>query len=171
MSQTQLQTAASRTTTRVLSIILDALDAGPGTHVVGGLPSGSMQLPAAGLILGGTPCSVPLFRSAMERIALDSRSDVLIARHGMHPEVLEPVLWDVVIWSGGSIVPVHDLLLFAATNGTYWLVPSAIGPHIRLAPDGLHLEPEPGFITWNERCAGVCEAARRIVLATSGGRR
>lgn len=130
-----------------------------------------MQLQAAGLILGGTPCSVPLFMPAMERAARNTRRDVLIARHRMHPEVLEPVLWDVALWSDRSIVPIYDLLLFEAMDGTHWLVPSGAGPHIRLAPDGLHLEAEPGFITWEERCAGVCEAARRIVLATSGGRR
>lgn len=171
MHQSVLQFAGSRTTARVLGIILDALQSAPGRNFTGGLPSGSMQLATAGLILGGTPCSIPLFMPAMERAAMDTRCDVLIARHGIHPEVLEPVLWDVAIWSGSSIVPIHDLLLFAAVDGTSWLVPSSAGPHIRLAPDGLHLEAEPGFITWEERCAGVCDAARRIVLATSGGRR
>lgn len=169
MHETKPQTAASRTTARVLGIILDALGSAPGSNVAIGLPSGSMLLPAAGLILGGTPCSVPLFRSAMERAALVTGCDVVVARHGMHPEVLEPVLWDVVIWSDSSTIPIHDLLLFAAMDGTSWLVPSGVGPHIRLAPDGLHLEAEPGFITWHERCAGVCEAAKRIVVATSGG--
>jgi hypothetical protein len=171
MNDTQLHHAGSRTTAAILRYTLNLLRHLPGRRITNGLPAGSMHLNDVGLIIGGTPCTVPLFRSAMERAALDTRCDVLIARHGTHPEVLDAVMWDVIIWSGDCLVSVNDLVLYAGMDDGYWLVPSGQGPHIRMAQDGLHLEAEPPFITWHQRCEGVCEAARRIIAATNEGRR
>lgn len=168
MYNSQPHYAGSRTTSHILRFTLKALPHPVGRRFVGGLPAGSMQLAEAGLIIGGTPCTVPLFRDAMERAAIDTRCDVLIARHGIHPEALDPVLWDVVIWSGDHTVSINDLVLYAGTDGSYWLVPSRQGPHIRMARNGLHLEAEPGFLTWQQRCDGVCEAAKRIVKECRG---
>jgi hypothetical protein len=166
----QLHRAGSVTTARLLRFTIAALPHPEGPAVTDGLPAGSMRLAGAGLIVGGTPVMVPLFRPAMERAALAMRSDVLIARHGAHPEALDPVLWDVAIWSGDHVVPINDLVLYADPDGIYWLVPTRQGPHIRLAPDGLHLDAESPFITWHQRCDGVCEAAKRLLIATGGGR-
>jgi hypothetical protein len=171
MNDTRPYHVGSRTTSAVLQFALQVLPHPAGTVFTHGMPAGSMHLKGAGLIIGGTPCTVPLFQTAMERTALQTGCDVLIARHGTHPEVLDPVMWDVIIWSGNCVVPVNDLVLYAETDGSYWLVPSTQGPHIQMAPDGLHLLAEPPFISWHERCEGVCEAARRIIAATRGGRR
>lgn len=93
--------------------------------------------------------------------------DVLLARHGLHPEVLDPVLWDAVIWSGDQTIMLPDLILYSG-NGDHWLVPSRKGAHVRMAADGLHIEAEPDFVTWQERCDGVCRAAKEIIKATRG---
>ena len=37
-----------------------------------------------------------------------------------------------------------------------------------MAADGLHIEAEPDFVTWQERCDGVCRAAKEIIKATRG---
>lgn len=168
MSDFQALRSASRTSSRFLKFTLKTLPHPPGKRYTGGLPAGAQLLPNARLIVGTTPCTVPLFRSAMERAAKETHCDVLVARHGTQPEVLDPVMWDVVIWSGDHTVSVHDLILYVGGDNTYWLVPSAMGAHIRLAPDGLHLEAEPGYLTWHQRSAGVCEAAKRIILAMRG---
>ncbi len=166
MNFNQLQHAGSRTTQYILRFALQALPHPIGSRITGGLPAGSMRLTEAGLIIGGTPCTIPLFGAAMAKAALETGCDVLIARHGMHPEVLDPVLWDAVIWSGDHTIAVTDLVLYADPSGSYWLVPGASGPHIRMAPNGLHLEAEPPFMTWHQRCEGVCAAAKRIIAAT-----
>lgn len=168
MQNYELRHGASRTTSRLLDFATQSFDRSTVQYVANGLPAGSMRLLRAGLIVGGTPCMVPLFGAAMERAAVAARCDVLIARHGMHPEALDPVLWDAVIWSGDYATAISNLVLYSDPDGTYWLVPSQIGPHIRMATDGLHLEAEPPFITWHQRCEGVCAAAKRIIAATRG---
>lgn len=167
MQNYELRHAASRTTSRLLDFATQSFDRSTIRFVTSGLPAGSMHLMRAGLIVGGTPCTIPLFGAAMERVAVENRCDVLIARHGMHPEVLDPVLWDAVIWCGNHTTAIADLVLYADPDCSYWLVPSRVGPHIRIASNGLHLEPEPPFKTWHQRCDGVCLAAKRIVVAAN----
>ena len=158
---------ASRTTAKLLRFMLDTLPHPPGRDFRRGLPAGSMHLEHARLVMGGTPCTVPMFHGAMERTARDTRCDVLVARHGTHPEVLDPVLWDAVVWSGDTTMLLTDFVLWAGER--YWLVPTGPGPFLRLAPNGVHIEFEPDFLTWHQRCDGVCEAAQRIIRATRGG--
>lgn len=168
MHNSQLRHGASRATSRLLNFAAQSFDRSTMRYVSNGLPAGSMHLVRAGLIVGGTPCTIQLFGAAMERVAAGTRCDVLIARHGMHPEVLDPVLWDAVIWSGDHTTAINDLVLYADPDGSYWLVPSRNGPHIRMASNGLHLEAEPPFMTWHQRCDGVCAAAKNIIVATQG---
>jgi hypothetical protein len=59
-----------------------------------------------------------------------------------------------------------DLVLYVQGVDDYWLVPSKVGPSLRIGRDGLGLRCEPPFTTGNERCTVVCEAAKRIVKAT-----
>jgi hypothetical protein len=167
MDHTELHYHGSRTSSYILRLTLNALQLPIGRRFTQGLPAGTTRLDRARLIVGATPCTVPLFHEAMERAARTTGYDVLVARHGIHPEVLDPVAWDVVMWSGDHTVLLKDLILYSGEDG-YWLVPSRMGAHIRLASDGLHLEAEPSFKTWHQRCDGVCKAAREIVLATRG---
>lgn len=167
MNVLELPYEGSRTTSSMLRFTLHALGHPIGMRVTNGLPAGTMRLDRARMIVGATPCTVPLFREAMERVARETGDDVLVVRHGTHPEVLDPVLWDAAIWSGDCVVQLNDLLLYVDPDG-YWLVPSRMGAHVRMASDGLHIEAEPGYLTWQQRVAGVCEAARQIIFATAG---
>ena len=141
MFNTQLQHSGQRTTSRFLKFLISTLPQSAGAAFDGGLPAGSIRLDDARLLVGGTRCTFfPVFRSAMTRAAIESGYDVLVARHGFHPEVIDPVLWDVVVWSGTQIVSINDLVLYAQPDGPHWLIPSRTGPHIRMAADGVHVE-------------------------------
>lgn len=165
-----LDHSGSRTTAKLLRFLLGACSQSPGETISRGLPAGSMDVPGAGLIIGGTPCTVPLFRPAMELVAHTRRCDVMVARHGTCPEVLDPVFFDVAIPTGAHVSLVPDQILYCGRDGSYWLIPSRQGPHIRLTHNGLRLEREPHFLTWDERCDGICAAAKQIIVATKGVR-
>jgi hypothetical protein len=160
--------AASRTTTAILSLILTRFRNSNPERVTDGLPAGSLFLPEQQLILAGTPCTVPLFRDAMIRAALKMNADVLVVRHGAYPETLDVTIWDAAIRSGKGLVSLHDLVLYVNRHEEHWFVPPRDGAFVRVAADGLHIEAEPPFLTWHERCDAVCGAAKRIIHATRG---
>jgi hypothetical protein len=126
-------------------------------------------MPEQQLVIAGTVCTVPLFREAMVQVARRRNVDVILARHDTYPELLSAVLWDAAVRVGGDPLMMTDLVLYVEGVDDYWLVPSKVGPSLRIGRDGLHLLCEPPFTTWNERCTGVCEAAKRIVKATRPG--
>ena len=166
MEKIELLQSASRTTTAILNLVRAALGDPNVEHVTMGLPAGSLLLPEQRLVIGGTPCTVPLFRNAMTKVAVKQNVDVLVVRHGNYPELLDCSLWDVAIPSGGDVVCINDLVLYVDRYDEHWLVPSGAGAFVRVSKDGLHIEPEPPFISWAERCDAVCAAAKRIVGAT-----
>jgi hypothetical protein len=170
MFNCQLDHSSSRTTAQLLRFLLEACSQSPGKFISQGLPAGSLEVPGAGLIIGGTPCTVPLFGSAMELAARAQQCDVMIARHGTSPEILDSVLFDVAIFRKEQIAFVPDQILYCGRDGSHWLIPSGHGPHIRLTYHGLHLSHEPHFLTWDERCDGVCAAAKQIIAATKSVR-
>lgn len=161
--------APSRSTTAIIDLVQRSI--GNTTHrvIANGLPVGSRVLEQQQLAVGGTVCTVPLFREAMEHVARKENVDVIIARHDTYPELLSAVVWDAALRISGHIQMQTDLVLFVRGADDYWLVPSGTGASLWLAPDGLRLFCEPPFSTWEERCAGVCEAAKRIVKATRPG--
>jgi hypothetical protein len=168
MTNIETLRAASRTTTAILSLILTRFRNSNPEQVADGLPAGSLFLPEQQLILAGTPCTVPLFRKAMSQAALKRNADVLVVRHGAYPEVLDVTIWDATIRSGEGLVSLHDLVLYVDRNEEHWFIPSGQGAFVRMAQDGLHIEAEPPFLTWHERCDAVCGAAKRIIHATRG---
>jgi hypothetical protein len=145
--------------------------ASPPTRIVTqGLPAGSLLFAEAQVVAGGTPLTVPFFREAMTKVSSSQHVDVLLARHGSYPELLDATLWDMAIRLGGNQVQLFtDFMLYSEVDRSTWLVPVEAGPYVRLAADGLTLEVEPPFITWNQRCEGVCRAAKQIIAATRLG--
>ena len=160
----------SRFTTAILDLVQELIAPAEVRAIGCGLPAGSRLLPQQQLALAGTVCTVTLFTEAMLRAVEREKVDALLARHGTFPEVLDAVLWDAAIRVGVTMVQLEDLILYADTAENYWLVPSRPAPFVRLAADGLHLECEPPFVTWSERCDGVCRAAKRIIQVTRTGR-
>lgn len=166
MLQKDLQCRGSATTRAIIDLVAAPLGKAERRPVTGGLPAGALEFGGARLIVAGTPCTVPLFGDAIQRTARRSGCDVMVARHGTYPELLDPVMWDAAVFSGNHPIPLQDLLLFIDQAEQMWLVPSKIGPFLRVGDNGLNLEMEAPFISWSERCRGVCEAAKRIVGAT-----
>jgi hypothetical protein len=167
MEKIELLQAASRTTTAILNLIRAPLGHPAAEQITMGLPAGSLLLRTPKLAIGGTPCTVPLFRGTMRNVATKLNVDVLVARHGNYPELLDCTLFDVATPSGGDVVCIHDLVLYVDRFDEHWLVPSGAGAFIRIGFDGLHIESEPPFVAWSERCDGVCAGASCWKVATS----
>lgn len=162
-------TAPSRSTAAIIELVQRSVRPAISEPVTAGLPAGAKLLPEQQLAIAGTVCTVSFFQEKMQRAASRYDIDVILARHDSYPELLSAVLWDAAVRVGGEPLMLTDLLLYVEGVDDYWLVPSKAGPSLRIGRDGLHLLCEPPFTTWNERCTGVCEAAKRIVKATRPG--
>jgi hypothetical protein len=161
--------APSRPTAAIIDLVERSLAPDFSQTVTAGLPAGAKLLSQQQLAIAGTVCTVPLFRDAMEKAARKENVDVILARHDSYPELFSCVLWDAAVRVSGDVLMLPDLILYVEGMDDYWLVPSKVGPSLRISRDGLHLFAEAPFVTWNQRCTGVCEAARRIVKATRPG--
>jgi hypothetical protein len=114
---------------------------------------------------------VPMFGEQMLKAALATASDVLLLRHGLFPEALNPAACDVVLYLEGTPALISDMLLYYHPEDGFWLVPTGLGPHIAIEPDGLRVAEEPPYIAWQERSDSLCRAARLIAqYARPGGR-
>ncbi|MFN3727364.1 MAG: hypothetical protein ACK4SZ_13805 [Allosphingosinicella sp.] len=132
-------------------------------HEQPGLPAGAVHLKDRQLILAGTPCDPPLFQEAMHDAAAATGADVILIHHGLHPEVLNPVRFSVLVHMSREPQLLEDMVLYYHQADGYWLVPTAKGLFIALQEDGLRVDFEPPFITFHERSEGVCHAAAMIV--------
>ena len=161
-------TYSPRTTERVLHAVRQALGLAVVEPVGFGLPPGAVLYRRAGLVIAGTSCAFSLFKEPMMTAAHDLGADILLARHGAHPEVLNPVPWDAIVWSSKSPFSLKDLFLFEGRSGDTWLVEGGDGPCLHVTPSGLRLVMVPTF-TRSELHQGMCRAAKRIVQRATQG--
>ena len=162
--------SVSRLTCRMTALLFRIIGGVEGEKAPGGLPAGALHLPDARLILATTCCSKPLFHEQMRKAALASGADVLLMRHGLHPESLNGTGFDVVLHVNREPVLLTDLILYHHHADGFWLVPKGNGAYIAVGADGLRLADEPPFMTWQERSDGVCKAARLIAKTAQPGR-
>ena len=73
-----------------------------------GLPGGVESL-ENNLIVVATPVAERLYDGAVMRCAATRKRDVVLVRHGFHPEILEPVRADVALHSVTGPILVPDL--------------------------------------------------------------
>ncbi len=66
-----------------------------------GLPA-AVDFPVHDVIVSVTPVTAPMFDQALLRCAAARRRDVMLIRHGFHPETIDPVRVDVVLRSVGG---------------------------------------------------------------------
>jgi hypothetical protein len=161
--------APSRPTAAIVDLLQRSVNPEISEPITAGLPAGARLLPQQQLAIAGTVCTLSFFQEAMEQVARRHDIDVILARHDSYPELLSAVLWDATVRVCGVTLMLTDLVLYVQGVDDYWLVPSKVGPSLRIGRDGLHLLCEPPFLTWDQRCTGVCEAAKRIVKATHPG--
>ncbi|RYG87979.1 MAG: hypothetical protein EON59_05815 [Alphaproteobacteria bacterium] len=160
-------------TMRVLSLPFGALCASTEDTAAyrGGMPAASLELGAANLILGATCCDRPVFSNVISRISGRRGRDVLLARTGFHPEILNPVTVDVALFAGRDVLLMEGLAFFRSSVGGLWLVSPCDLPFVEVGPGGLRLDMEPPFTGPDERSDGLCRAAAEIVrLGRTGGR-
>lgn len=163
----ELPNSVARPTSGILGLVRKIVGCEPTSTLTAGLPSGSLLFNRAQLIAAGTPLTISFFDEAMIKAAKRFDADVLLARHGTYPELVDATLWDVAVRLGSNQVQLFtDFVLYSEPDRSTWLVPARKGPFVRLAGDGVTLEVEPPFVTWSERCEGVCRAAKQIIAAT-----
>lgn len=162
MTITMFQHFMSSLSGRMLTFLLNAIDRTGGEVGPGGLPAGAVHFPDIRLAIAATCCDVPLFRDRMLAAAARTGSDVLVMRHGLHPESLNPVKFDVIIHVNEEPCLLTDLVLYHDQVDGYWLVPPGNGAHVALDAEGLRLADQPPFITWHQRCDAVRRAASQI---------
>lgn len=158
---------------RVLSLPLGDLCATAKNTVVfrNGMPAGSLEMETVNLIVGATCCDRPVFSDVIARLCSQRSRDVLLARTGFHPEILNAVSVDVALAAGRDMLVIEGLAFFRSTVGGLWLVPPSDMPSIEVGPSGLRLDVQPPFLSLDERSDGLCRAAAEIVrLGRSGGR-
>lgn len=149
---------------RVLALPLRMIDAEPDMLGGGnGLPAGCLDLTPANLILAATPCDAPLFEQAIANACTRFDRDILLVRTGLFPETLNPVTSQVALRTRGEPLLLDRLTFMRGRDGDLWLVPEGTGVFVEVRHDGLALETTPPFVTWDERCDGVCRAASEIV--------
>jgi hypothetical protein len=160
---------ASTTSLKMLSLFLDAFgcDFDEVERVqFCGLPVPTVRIPANGLLLAATPCDEPMFRREIVAAALLARTDVLLVRHGFHPEILDPVVVDHAASGRTPLVIRRGLFPFIDGSGGFWLVPSTMrgGASLSLTHAGLSAFRRPPFGDVDERHAGLVRAARAVIL-------
>lgn len=160
------QQLVSRLTLRMMSLLLTIFGQEDGARAGWGLPAGAVHLKNRKLIVACTPCDAPIFHGAMIAAAEASGCDVVLAHHGLYPETLNTVQFSVLVHMSKKPYLLENMVLYFHQADGYWLVPSDKGPFVALEEGGLRVDFEPPFITFHERCEGVCEAAKRIVIAT-----
>ena len=119
-------------------------------------------------MIAATPCDAPLFEGAIRKAAREKGADVVLMKHGLHPETLNNVSFSILVHMSGKPYLFDDLVLYFHSADGYWLVPSRHGPFIALQKDGLRVDFAPPFITSDERVEGVCEAAAQLVRSMRG---
>lgn len=130
------------------------------------MPSCTMSVPAARLLVAVTPHPAPTFADTLEQVSRTHNNDVLLIRSGHHPETIDAVTVDVALRFGGDALAVTNMLLFRHDDHGLWLVPAVRGPFVELTSAGLRLELLAPYLDADDRSAGLCRAAIEIARLT-----
>lgn len=131
-----------------------------------GLPMGGLECNQENLIVAVTPITSRLFDQALIRFAKSTGRDVLLVRHGFHPETIDPVRTDVALRTTGGPTLLPDLSLFRDLAGGLHLVP-ACGEDlfVAIAQHGLEVSLVAPWQDLDARSEGLMRAASEVVRA------
>ena len=160
----------SPTSLALLAPVLSALGAVNTATLrpVGSLPAPCFQIADLCTVVCATSIhSIAIFRAEMIAVAATNAVDVVVLRHGAHPETLDDVSYDIVTGRDRSLRTLWELCAYRHNDGRYWLVPPlpGAGPSIALTAGGVAVTAEPPYRDMYERGDGVARAARQTVLA------
>ena len=161
-----------RAATTLLDLILTELDDPKPQLVAGtGLPAGAVDLLDHNLTICATPVVIePMFRGALHRACASTHRDVLLVRHGFHPEVLDPVEVDLAIRTTGGPLLIEGMSFLRHRDGSLHLVPRDHDLFAEITSRGIDLSMVPPYDLWDERTEGLTRAAAEIVRAGRGER-
>ena len=130
-----------------------------------GLPA-AVECPKHNLIVAVTPITAAgLFDPALLRCAATRSRDVVLVRHGFHPESIDPVRVDIALHSLSGPFLLTGLSFFRHRDRSLHLVPDGSGLGVKIGPDGAEIATgSPWDSAW-DRAAGLESAAAQIVLA------
>lgn len=152
---------------RMMSIFLhDIFGENDGESVRLGLPAGAVHLKDRKLIIAGTVCDPPMFRDVIKQAAISADADVLVAHHGFYPETLNQVFFSLLVHIDGAAYHFERMRLYFHPADGYWLVPDDAGLFVALEEDGLRIDHESPYLTFDQRAEGLCEAAKVIARRT-----
>lgn len=129
----------------------------------GGMPSGTVYLPAARVILSFTGVPQPMFRNTVHDLARKRAIDVILLRCCLTPADILPISADVTL-AGGGLAPFDllDLNVYRHEDRSLCLVPAGFGAAIRLGGDGAELCIVPPYETLVERADGLYRTAGEL---------
>lgn len=171
MTDSQFALPASSRALR--DFLLAALDQPQPVSLGGntGLPAGAVDCLGQNLVIATSPVCERIFDDALLRFAERSRRDVVLVRHGFHPETIDPVRVDVCLrTSFGSSILLPDLSLWRGNDGSLHLVPDGSDLFIEVAGHGLDALLVRPWDSWEARCDGLTRAAAEVVRAVRRAR-
>ena len=130
-----------------------------------GLPAGAVECLQHNLVIAPTPIVERLFDDAILRFAQASGRDVLLVRHGFHPETLDPLLIDVAVRTITGPILIADTSLLRHRDGSLHLLPAKPDLFVEIARSGLDLSLIAPWNRWDERVEGLERATAEIVRA------
>lgn len=133
-----------------------------------GLPAGALECPENNLIVAAKVASEPPFDDALLRLAAAGKRDVLLIRHGVHPEAGEPVRVDVAVRTIAGPLLISGMSFFRHAGGGLHLLPARPDLFVEVGVLGLDLSMLPPWDSWDERERGVDRAAAEIRLGVAG---
>lgn len=166
MSRTNLLASTASMPLRMIRFCCDEMmvempDPQPGY----GMPQPTVFIEELRLVIAATPVVAPVFQSQVEALATGQRYDVMLIRHGLAPEIVDPVSVDVILGAPPcDPYRAPNLSFFRTAGGELHLAPEGIGPTIALRPFGLEIELWPVHTSPDQKSDGLCRAARDIIL-------
>lgn len=159
----------SANTTRLLNLLVGTFEQEGEQQDAQHLPAGAIYLEALHVLIAGTSCDTATYDQALRDAAVEFNADVILIRHGLFPETLNEVRFDLAVRLDLGVVLLKDLLLYFRAADGYWLMPAGRGPYAALGCEGVRLTFEPPFMTHHYFEDGVTAAAAQIVRAVRTG--
>lgn len=159
------ETLPSAATISLALVLRELDDPSPRTISGYGLPAGAIDLIANNLIIAVTPVTQPIFGTALRCACDATHRDIILIRHGFHPEVLDPVEADVAVRTSGGSLLIERMSFFRHRDGSLHLVPTGHDLFGEITATGLDLSMVPPWNCSEEFSDGLMRAAAEFVRA------
>ncbi len=132
------------------------------------LPGCALECLEHNLVLAATTIMDPLFNDTLVRFTAATKRDVLLIRHGFHPDAGDAVRVDVAVRTIAGPLLIDDMRFFRHADGGLHLLPAKPDLFVEVGVCGLDLSMLPPWDRWNDRGRGIERAAAEICAAITG---